>query len=102
MRTPKKSKRDLLLRLKFITSNTRLFNNKGNAVVGIYNSNKWVTDTNFLTVLDGQLCKAISKIENVALKKKLMGKYKFDIGFKKREFVNFSAKEFSIISKGWK
>jgi hypothetical protein len=102
VRTPKKSKRDLLLRLRFITSNTRLFNNKGNAVVGIYNSNKWVTDTKFLTFLDGQLCKAISRIENIALRKKLMGKHKFAIGFENREFVNFSAKEFSIISKGWK
>lgn len=102
IRTPEKSRRELLLRLNFLTSNTRLSNNKGNAIVGIFNSNKWVTDTTFLKALDGELSKAISGINNKGLKTKLYNKYKFANGFEKRKFVNFSSKDFSIISKGWK
>lgn len=49
---PVKAKKELLMRLNFLTTNTKLSNNKGNAVIGIYNTNKWVTEEKFLKDLD--------------------------------------------------
>jgi hypothetical protein len=101
MNTPKKSRAELALRLKFLTTNTRLTNNKGNAVIGIYNNNKWVTDFTFLKALDDQLQNALSKLDNPDLKVKLKGKYSFKKGFDQRIFNNFTAKEFSMIGRRW-
>jgi hypothetical protein len=99
--TPQKAKNELILRLRFLTSNTRLSNNKGNAVIGIFNNNKWVTNLKFLEFLDGQLQKAISNLDNTLLRNKIMKKYSFKEGFNQKKFVNFDSKEFAVIGKGW-
>jgi hypothetical protein len=102
LKTPKKAEKELKIRLRFLTSNTRLSNNKGNAVIGIYNNNKWVTDYTFLTYLDGQLNNAISRLDHILLRPKLSDRYSFKKGFENRNFSNFDSKEFSVIGRGWK
>ena len=101
IREPRKAKNELYVRLKFLTSNTRLSNNKGNAVIGIYNNNKWVTEQKFLKVLDGHLNKALSDLNNVSIIPKLRKRFSFKSGFENRSFSKFTTKEFSIIGKGW-
>lgn len=49
---PKKSEEELVLRCLFLTGNMRLFNRKSNAFIGIYFSNKYITDTSQLSGLD--------------------------------------------------
>jgi hypothetical protein len=102
LKTPKKAEKELKIRLRFLTSNTRLSNNKGNAVIGIYNNNKWVTDYTFLTYLDGQLNNAISRLDHILLRPKLRNRYSFKKGFENRNFSNFDSKGFSVIGRGWK
>ena len=100
VKQPKKSRRELFLRLKFLTSNTKLSNNKENAVVGIYNSNKWITHTGSLTFLDGRLINKAHSIGNPRLASKL-SKFSFKNGFEKRLFSNFSSTEFLTITRVW-
>jgi hypothetical protein len=100
-KAPKKAEKELKIRLRFLTSNTRLSNNKGNAVIGIFNNNKWVTDYNFLNYLDGQLKQAISKVDHLLLQPKLRDRYSFKKGFENRNFSNFDSKDFSVIGRGW-
>ena len=49
---PKKAAKELLLRCLFLTGNMRLFNRKSNAFIGVYFSNKCITDTRQLSGLD--------------------------------------------------
>ncbi|MEE1673709.1 RNA-directed DNA polymerase [Agarivorans aestuarii] len=100
VKQPKESRRELLLRLKFLTYNTRLSNNKGNALVGIYNSNRWITETNCLQRLDNRLQGLANSITNQGLKSRI-SKYSFKKGFEERLFTKFSAQEFSRITRVW-
>lgn len=97
---PKKARKELLLRLKFLTRNTKLSNNKGNAIVGIYNSNKWITNSECLKKFDHKLNGLSKSIENQGLRDRI-SKFSFKEGFDKRLFSNFNAKEFSTITRGW-
>src|SRR5690554_5100620 len=45
----------LINRIRFLTGNTKLTNNKGGAFVGIYSSNKWANDHSSLKGLDAFL-----------------------------------------------
>lgn len=99
-RQPKKARRELLLRLKFLTYNTKLSNNKGNAVVGIYNSNRWITSSDCLQNLDHKLQGLANAINNAGLRNRI-SKYSFKEGFDRRLFANFTAQEFSIITRAW-
>ena len=100
VKQPKKAKKELLLRLKFLTYNTKLSNNKGNALVGIYNSNRWITDSDCLQSLDNKLKGLSNTINHEGLKKRI-SKFSFKEGFDKRSFANFSAQEFSAINRVW-
>ncbi|MFS6536536.1 antiviral reverse transcriptase Drt3a [Idiomarina loihiensis] len=97
---PKKARKELLLRLRFLTYNTKLSNNKGNAVVGIYNSNRWITNSECLKNLDDRLHGLANSISNQHLRNRI-SKFSFKEGFDKRLFSNFSAQEFSTITRVW-
>jgi hypothetical protein len=101
IKQPRKAKKELLLRLKFLTSNTALSNNKGNAIIGIYNSNKWATDLKFLSNLDSFLVGKSNLIKDPYVKQKVQ-KFSFSRGFKERAFCHFTPSQFETIVKLWK
>lgn len=99
--TPKKSFNLIILRLKFLTGNTRLHNSKSNAFVGIYFSNRFVTDSSSLAGLDHYLKSKLKTVKDTKLINKI-NKLSFGKGFDERIFRNFTTKELSEISKVWK
>jgi hypothetical protein len=97
---PRKASRELIARIMFLTGNVRLFNRKSNAFIGIYYSNKHITDHSNLRGLDGFYLSKVNSLTDAALKRKL-SKFSFVNGFTKKEFRNFSTKKLSEISRGW-
>lgn len=95
-----KASEELIVRCLFLTGNMRLFNRKSNAFIGIYFSNRFITDTAQLNGLDQYLYHKASLILDAALKRKLK-KLSFLDGFQKKEFRNFDFAKLSEISKGW-
>lgn len=98
---PKKSAEELILRCLFLTGNMRLFNRKSNAFIGIYFSNKHITDTKQLSGLDNFYRSKLRSITNPSLTRKL-SKLSFEKGFKEKLFRNFDSKQLSELSRGWK
>lgn len=98
---PKKAKSQLLKRLRFLTGNTRLSNNKKNIVTGIYFSNSLITDISSLAGLDDYLVSKIPTLMNPRLEAKV-ATLSFTDGFLQKTFFKFSAKELSQIVGAWK
>ena len=98
---PKKSEEELVLRCLFLTGNMRLFNRKSNAFIGIYFSNKYITDTGQLSGLDHYFRNKIKGVTSPSLARKL-SKLSFEKGFKEKLFRNFDSKQLSELSRGWK
>jgi hypothetical protein len=86
-------KKALLLlkrRVKYLTSNTRLANNKRNIIIGIYFSNSILNDTDCLVKLDNYLrCKLCNYPQKL---KKLLEDYSFVKGYKEKIFHRFLIK----------
>lgn len=99
-KTPKKAIKIFLLRIKFLTGNTRLYNSKSKAFVGIYFSNRFITDTSDLNGLDSYLSHKASGLQDQKLRKRI-SKFSFKEGFENKIFRKFTFKDFSEISKGW-
>lgn len=97
---PEKSTAELISRISFLTSNTRLFNKKSNAFIGIYFGNKYINDISQLKGLDLYLSHLINSIDSEKLKKRL-GHFSFEAGFTKKIFRSFDEKTLSAISRGW-
>lgn len=96
-----KSTTDLLIkRIKFITSNTRLSNNKSNAFIGVYYSNKFITDHDCFKRIQKTLESEISGIPNTRIKNSLS---KIDIksNFTSKKYTRFSYKDLKKITAGW-
>ncbi|MEZ2743806.1 antiviral reverse transcriptase Drt3a [Halopseudomonas bauzanensis] len=98
---PKKAAEELMLRCLFLTGNMRLFNRKSNAFIGIYFSNKYITDTDQLSGLDQFYRNKIAGVASPSLKRKL-SKLSFEKGFTEKLFRNFDSKQLSELSRGWK
>lgn len=98
---PRKAARELIARSLFLTGNMRLFNRKSNAFIGIYYSNKHITNLSQLSGLDRFFLYKVSLLTDTALKRKL-SRLSFENGFTKKEFRNLSTKKLSEISRGWK
>lgn len=98
---PKKSEEELVLRCLFLTGNMRLFNRKSNAFIGVYFSNKYITDTSQLSGLDHYFRNKIKGVASPSLTRKL-SKLSFEKGFKEKLFRNFDSKQLSELSRGWK
>jgi len=98
---PKKSEQELMLRCLFLTGNMRLFNRKSNAFIGVYFSNKFITETTQLSGLDSYYINKIKSITSPSLSRKL-SKLSFAQGFKDKLFRNFDPKQLSELSRGWK
>lgn len=98
---PNKAAEELLLRCLFLTGNMRLFNRKSNAFIGVYFSNKYITDTRQLSGLDNLFKSKVGNISSPSLQRKLL-KLSFEKGFKEKLFRNFETKQLSEISRSWK
>ncbi|MFN1266158.1 antiviral reverse transcriptase Drt3a [Pseudomonas lundensis] len=98
---PEKAANELMLRCLFLTGNMRLFNRKSNAFIGVYFSNKYITDVAQLAGLDSFFKVKVAAISNPSLRKKLL-KLSFVSGFKEKLFRNFDPKQLSELSRGWK
>ncbi|EIK4809220.1 RNA-directed DNA polymerase [Vibrio parahaemolyticus] len=100
-KTPRRAYKNILLRLRFLTGNTRLYNSKSKAFVGIYFSNKFINDTSDLNGLDNYLNHKINGLQDHKLQKRI-SKLSFQKGFQDRVFRKFSIQDLSNISKVWK
>ena len=101
-KTSEKGARSLLeQRIKFLTGNTRLVNNKKSVVTGIYFSNPLLTNSQDLYKLDKYLKDKISTLNSNRLKNRL-SKHSFVCGFEKRTYFKFSAQDLSRIVEVWK
>lgn len=97
----KKARKLLVKRIKFLTGNTRLLNNKKNILVGVYYSNSLLTDISDFIGLDKYLIHKIqTTISSVHLKTRL-GKFQFQEGFNSRRFTPFTTNELSDIIEVW-
>jgi len=98
----KKARSILVKRIRFLTGNTRLTNNKRNVLIGIYYSNSQLTDTSALVGLDLYLqTKIATEIHSASLQNRLM-KYGFHQGYDTKRFSPFSTKDLSEIMRAWK
>ncbi|WP_296258600.1 MULTISPECIES: antiviral reverse transcriptase Drt3a [unclassified Pseudomonas] len=95
-----KSSKDLIARIGFLTSNTRLFNRKSNAFIGVYFGNKFINDTKQLVGLDHFLKHQIGMLDDERLKRRL-SRYSFELGFNNKIFREFDPKTLSEMSRGW-
>lgn len=98
---PRKAADELVVRSLFLTGNMRLFNRKSNAFIGIYFSNKHITNTNQLKGLDLFYKHQITKIADASLRDRLL-RNSFEEGFSKKIFRGFDPRQLSLISRGWK
>ena len=101
LKAEKRARALLERRIRFITGNTRLVNNKKNVVSGIYFSNSLLSSTRDLRQLDGYLQRAVSGIPNIRLRGRL-SRYSFVYGFEAKKYYQFSTRELSQIVEVWK
>ena len=90
----------LVKRLRFLTGNTRLINNKKNILIGIYYSNSQLTEQGDLIALDAYLRHKIDSLINSQLKERLL-KYSFLKGYEMRRFSPFKPQELSKLMEIW-
>ena len=96
-----KARKILIKRIRFLTGNTRLLNNKRHAVVGIYFSNSLLNCSSTLAGLDAFLQNQIHQIPSETLKNRL-NQMSFVEGFTQRRFSHFSTAELAKIVRAWK
>lgn len=96
----KEARKLLIKRLRFLTGNTRLKNNKNNVLVGIYYSNPHLTEVTDLISLDDYLRTKINTLTQNRLQNRLR-KFSFVEGFRNRRFSPFKTHDLKIIMKIW-
>ncbi len=87
-------------RVRFLTGNTRLVNNKKNVVSGIFFSNSLLTELDDLQNLDSYLATKIAGLAKPRLQNRL-SKQSFKNGFETRKYSKFSAQDLSKIVEVW-
>lgn len=100
-RRPKRAYRLLVGRVRFLTGNTRLTNNKRHALTGIFFNHSAVTDPSDLAGLDAYLKHLVGGLSSASLKARL-AQYSFKQGFTDRIFHNFTVRELSEAVEAWK
>lgn len=98
----KKARNLLVKRIRFLTGNTRLANNKKNILIGIYYSNSQLTEYNDLKRLDDYLRNEINTQINLPQVKARLKNYSFEEGYKTKRFSPFNTRDLSEIMKIWK
>ena len=98
----KEARKILVKRLRFLTGNTRLKNNKNNVLVGIYHSNSQLTEKDDLSSLDDYLRSKINSEIKIARLQERLKKYSFKNGFDTKRFSAFKTHDLQKIMKAWK
>ncbi|MBP3126077.1 antiviral reverse transcriptase Drt3a [Thalassospira sp. ER-Se-21-Dark] len=88
-------------RVRFLTGNTRLVNNKKNVVSGVFFSNSLLNKLDDLDELDSYLATKISTLTSARLGARLL-QHSFKNGFETRKYHKFSARDLSQIVEVWK
>lgn len=96
----KKARRLLIKRIRFLTSNTRLRNNKNNILIGIYYSNSSLSGVESLRPLDDCLETQINSISSDTLKRSLR-KFSFQKGFLNKYYINFKLSDLTKVTSLW-
>jgi len=97
----KNARKILVKRIRYITGNTKLSNNKKNILVGIYYSNSQLTELDGLKRLDLSLNAHIkSKVKKTRVIKRL-SKYSFKDGFLNKRFSPFTPRDLKEIKSIW-
>lgn len=91
----------LLDRIRFLTGNTRLLNNKRNAMVGVYFSNPHLTDLSQLSDLDSHLKSTMGQLIMPAGLKSKIDALSFRTGFETRTMYRFGPKQLERIRGAW-
>lgn len=97
----KKARKSLLRRMWFLAGNTRLHNSKRNAYVGIFFSNKFLTNKVDLLRLDAFLQREFGELSLPNAKNRI-GKVSFEKAFTEIRYSRFSASELKEIVGVWK
>lgn len=97
----KEAQRVLIKRIRFLTGNTKLKNNKKNILVGVYHSNKSLTETSDFHGIDNYLNHQINTSSCSERLKNKLRMYKFVDGFVHRRFSPFKLDELSQITSIW-
>lgn len=98
----KRARKILIKRIKFITGNTRLLNNKKNIIVGVYYSNNLLTDSSDFRGLDTYLTYKINAEIVSPIVRTRLSKYNFLDGFENKRFTPFTTNDLSKILEIWK
>ena len=101
VKSERKARALLEKRIRFMTGNTRLVNNKKNIVSGIYFSNSLLSSHRDLSHLDRHLQRAVAGISSIRLRRRLSN-YLFVYGFETKKYYQFSTRELSQIVEVWK
>jgi len=98
----KKARKLLERRIRFLTGNTRLVNNKRNILIGIYFSNQHLTEIKNLEEIDKYLKDKINSFIKLPKLKERLQKNSFVTGFKTKRFSPFRSNELIDIMDIWK
>lgn len=96
----KRARKLLVKRIRFLTSNTRLLNNKKRVQVGVYFSNSLITCSKSLAALDIALKRHLESISENALRSRLES-MSFVEGFRSKIFSNFTPKDLMNVVEVW-
>ncbi len=96
----RRSHRELIARIKFLTTNTRLYNSKSGATVGVYYSNPLVNDMTSFKVLDKILKEKVLLVRRKSLRNRLKT-FSFSKGFDERIYSSFTTQELHRVTKVW-
>jgi len=80
-------------RISYLSSNTKLLNNKSNILIGIFYSNPFINYGYSLNNLDSYLTWHINHASINVEKKKILKQHNFEKGFRKKKFILFPLKK---------
>lgn len=87
-------------RMRFLTGNTRLTNNKGSVYTGIFYNNSAASELSTLRGLDQYYNHKIGQLANPSLTASL-GRFSFEQGFADRTFTRINTKRLASITGAW-
>jgi hypothetical protein len=97
----KKARKDLVKRIRYLSGNTRLTNNKSHVSVGIHCSNSLLTNSRSIMYIQKYFDQKVSSSSfSSALIQRLL-KYSFLDGFEKKTFSVFKSSELKKIVSVW-
>jgi hypothetical protein len=99
-RNPKLAFRLCVARMEFLSSNTRLTNNKGNIYTGIYYNNSLASEISGIRSIDNYYQVKIRTLSSVKLIQAL-SQLSFESGFLNRRFCRSSSRKLAKMTEAW-